>query len=95
MKKHLVLTSGIFAFLLTGLLFVFAPGSVIAQDELKLNYANFFPAPDGHSLNIEAWGKEIEKRTDGKIKTTFFHGGTLAPADQIFDAVVKGMPISA
>lgn len=91
MKKHLVLHFGIFVFLLTGLLLMSASGSVLAQDEVKLNYANFFPAPDGHSLNIEAWGKEIEKRTDGKIKTTFFHGGTLAPADQIYDAVVKGI----
>ncbi len=91
MKRHLVLNFGIFAFLLTGLLLVFAPSSVIAQDEVKFNYANFFAAPNGHSLNIEAWGKEIEKRTDGKVKMTFFHGGTLAPADQIYDAVEKGI----
>ncbi len=91
MKRHLVLNFGIFAFLLTGLLLVFAPSSVMAQDEVKLNVANFFPAPAEHSVNIEAWGKEIEKRTNGKIKMTFFHGGTLAPADQIYDAVEKGI----
>jgi TRAP-type C4-dicarboxylate transport system substrate-binding protein len=37
------------------------------------------------------WGKEIEKRTDGKVKVTMFYGGTLTPADKCYDGVVKGI----
>ena len=90
MKKHLVLNFFLFAFL-AGLVILSVPGHVAAQDVIKLNFANFFPAPEPHSANIEAWGKEIEKRTNGKVKFTFFHAGTLAPADQIYDSVVKGI----
>ncbi len=90
MKRHLVLNLFLFA-LLTGLIVVSVPGRSAAQEVIKLNYANFFPAPSPHSVMIEAWGKEIEKRTNGRVKVTYFHGGTLAPADQIYDSVVKGI----
>ena len=90
MKRHLVLNFFILAFL-TGLIALPVTGHSAAQEPIKLNYANFFPAPEPHSGNIEAWGKEIEKRTNGRVKFTFFHSGGLAPADQIYDAVVKGI----
>ncbi len=90
MKRHLLLNLFLFAFL-TGLFVVSVPGGSAAQEVIKLNYANFFPAPEPHSGNIEAWGKEIEQKTNGRVKMTFFHAGTLAPADQIYDAVVKGI----
>ena len=90
MKRHLGLSFFLFAFL-TGLIGVSVPGGSAAQEVIKLNYANFFPAPEPHSGNIEAWGKEIEQKTNGRVKFTFFHAGTLAPADQIYDSVVKGI----
>jgi TRAP-type transport system periplasmic protein len=90
MKRNQALNLFLFAFL-TGLIVVSVPGYSAAQEVIKLNYANFFPAPEPHSANIEAWGKEIEQKTNGRIKITFFHGGTLAPADQIYDSVVKGI----
>jgi TRAP-type C4-dicarboxylate transport system substrate-binding protein len=37
------------------------------------------------------WCKEVEKRTNGRVKVTYFAGGTLAPAVQIYQAVVKGI----
>lgn len=90
MKRHLVRNLFLFAFL-TGLVVLHFPGHSAAQEVIKLNYANFFPAPEPHSGNIEAWGKEIEKQTNGRVKFTFFHAGGLAPAAQIYDAVVKGI----
>jgi len=58
---------------------------------VKLNYSHHFPAP--HSINVLAneWGKEIEKRTNGKVVITVFSGGTLMPADKCYDGVVKGI----
>jgi len=58
---------------------------------INLNYSNFFPAPHENSKLAEAWAKEIEKRTNGKVKITYFPGGTLTPAAQIYDGVVKGI----
>lgn len=90
MKKYLGVTSFLFVFL-AGLWFVSVPGVSAADPVIKLNYANFFPAPSPHSVLAEQWGKEIEKRTNGRVKITFFHGGTLAPAAQIYDSTVQGI----
>ena len=90
MKKQLGVTGFLFVFL-AGLWFVSVPGVSAAEPLFKLNYANFFPAPSPHSALAEQWGKEIEKRTNGQVKITFFHGGTLAPAAQIYDSTVQGI----
>ena len=65
------------------------PNTAAAQ--IKLNYSNFFPAPHKHSILADQWCKEIEKRTNGKVKVTYFPGGTLTPAPQTYDGVVKGI----
>lgn len=71
--------------------FMSYPGNSDAQKVISLNYANFFPAPHKHSQLAEQWSKEIEKRSAGKVKISYFPGGTLAPAAQIYDSVVKGI----
>lgn len=90
MKKDLGVTFLLLAFMV-GLLCVPVPGVSAAEKVITLNYANFFPAPSPHSVLVEQWGKEIEKRTNGRVKITFFHGGTLAPAAQIYDSTVQGI----
>jgi len=58
---------------------------------VDLYYSNVFPAPHKICvLNVE-WGKEIEKRTNGRVKVTMFPGGTLTPGDKCYDGVVKGL----
>jgi TRAP-type C4-dicarboxylate transport system substrate-binding protein len=37
------------------------------------------------------WAKEIEKRTGGKVQITMHYGGTLTPAPQVYDGVIKGL----
>ena len=58
---------------------------------IKLAYANFFPPTHGHAILGNLWCKEIEKRTDGRVKFTYYPGGTLAPAAKTYDAVVTGI----
>ncbi len=58
---------------------------------VTLRYANFFPAPHANSQLIDQWGKEVEKRTKGKVKVNMFPGATLCPAPQTYDSVVKGI----
>ena len=58
--------------------------------EIKLTYANFPPAPTFPCVQMERWAKEVEQRTQGKVKVQTFPGGTLLAAKNIFDGVMSG-----
>lgn len=70
---------------------VFVPGQVQGQATITLKYANFPPAATFPSVQMERWAKEVEKRTNGKVKVQTFPGGTLLPAKNIFDGVISGI----
>ena len=73
-------------------LFLFgAPEARSDEKVIKLKYSNFFPPSHRNSILSEQWGKEIEKRTNGRIKVTYFAGNTLTPPTQTYDSVVKGI----
>lgn len=77
---------------LAGVGFFYFNSSAFGQaTPVKLNYSQHFPAPHSFSVLANEWGKEIEKRTDGKVIITVFHGGTLMPPDKCYDGVVKGI----
>jgi TRAP-type C4-dicarboxylate transport system substrate-binding protein len=57
----------------------------------QFNYAVFFPATHLQAQTAEAWAKEVEKRTEGQVEITLFHGGTLTNAPQTYEAVVSGV----
>jgi len=57
----------------------------------KLKYSIFFPATHGQAQAGIAWAKEIEKRTEGRVQITIYSSGSLTPADQCYDGVVKGI----
>lgn len=66
--------------------------AVQAQDKvIVLKYSNFFPAPHANSIIADQWCKEVEKRTNGRVKITYFPGATLTPANQTYDSVLKGI----
>jgi TRAP-type C4-dicarboxylate transport system substrate-binding protein len=62
-----------------------------SAQQIELNYSIFFAATHRNSVLAAEWAKEIEKRTDGKVKITMFYGGTLTPADKCYDGVVNGI----
>ncbi len=67
-------------------------GAFKAQAEtLKLTYSNFFPPTHIQSQLAEAWCKEVEKRTDGKVKIEYYAGQTLTKANQCYDGVLEGL----
>ncbi len=90
MKQHLVIRLILAAFIVS-ICLVVAPGTSSAQKAIALNYSNFFPAPHKNSILSDQWCKEVEKRTGGKVKISYFPGGTLTPAAQTYDNVVKGI----
>jgi TRAP-type C4-dicarboxylate transport system substrate-binding protein len=65
--------------------------TVSSAQTTNLTYSVFFPPTHGQSKAAAEWAKEIEKRTNGRVKINVFAGGTLTPADQTYDGVVKGI----
>lgn len=61
------------------------------KETYGFNYAVFFPSTHLQAQTAEAWAKELEERSDGQIKITFFPGGTLTKAAQTYEAVVSGV----
>ena len=67
-------------------------GIPAAQAEpIKLTYSNFFPPAHIQSQLAEAWCKEVEKRTEGRVVVEYFPGQTLTKARQVYDGVVEGL----
>jgi TRAP-type C4-dicarboxylate transport system substrate-binding protein len=65
--------------------------SVVTAKTIELTYANFFPPTHVQAqLGID-WAKEVEKRTNGKVKFAHFPGGALLKGPEIYDGVAKGI----
>jgi len=91
MKKLLTVKVFLFVFFVS-LCFISLPNLTMAQGKaVELTFSNFFPAAHKNSKLIEEWIKEIETKTKGQVKIKYFPGGTLTPAPQIYDGVVKGI----
>jgi TRAP-type C4-dicarboxylate transport system substrate-binding protein len=66
------------------------PTHAAEQKAITLVYSNFFTPQEAQAKLGGAWAKEIEKRTNGKIKITYYPGGKLLKGEQTFDGVLKG-----
>jgi TRAP-type C4-dicarboxylate transport system substrate-binding protein len=58
---------------------------------IKLTYSNFFPPAHVQSQLAEAWCKEVNQRTNGRVQIDYFAGQTLTKAQQNYDGVVSGL----
>jgi len=58
---------------------------------LTLTYANFPPASTFPCVQMERWKKEVEKRTNGKVKVKTFPGSTLLGAKNMMDGVIDNI----
>jgi len=88
MKKK-IFVSALIVFVGLALL---AAGSINAQAAtVKLTYSNFFPPSHIQSKLAEAWCKEVEKRTNGRVKVEYYAGQTLTKARQVYDGTVEGL----
>jgi TRAP-type C4-dicarboxylate transport system substrate-binding protein len=68
------------------------PLLVQAQEKvIKLKYSDIFAPAHKNGILAKEWCKEVEKRTNGRVKVTHFPGGTLTPPPQTYDSVVKGI----
>jgi TRAP-type transport system periplasmic protein len=83
-KKHLL--SGLLCFALLA-------GPAITADKaiMRLEFSSALPSHDKLSLMLEEWCRDLDRRSDGRIKVTFYPGGILTPAPQTFDSVITGI----
>jgi TRAP-type C4-dicarboxylate transport system substrate-binding protein len=68
-----------------------APESYAQERVTTLKFSNFFPATNRISILMDEWCKEVDQRTNGKVKVTQFPGGTLTPPAQTYDGVARGI----
>jgi TRAP-type C4-dicarboxylate transport system substrate-binding protein len=62
-----------------------------AQKVIRLKVAHYFPPPANQSKLMESFCKELETRTNGRVKVDYFAGGSLLKAPAMFEGVVNGI----
>jgi TRAP-type C4-dicarboxylate transport system substrate-binding protein len=88
--RGLKLISVVLCFSIIG--FCFSVERAFAQAKtIELTYAQFHPAAHFNNKLSESYAKEIEKRTNGRVKITVFSGGTLIAADKTYSGIVTGI----
>lgn len=87
MKKNFL------AFFITfGLVLAVAlPLSASTQKVVTLKYSSFYPASHKNSMLSEQWCKEVEKRTNGRVKISYYPDGVLSPPERTYNSVVSGI----
>jgi TRAP-type transport system periplasmic protein len=78
--------SGLLCFALLGGTLCPAGGTVT-----KLEFTGILPSHDKLSIMLQEWCRDLERRSGGIIKATYYPGGILTPAPQMFDSVITGI----
>jgi TRAP-type C4-dicarboxylate transport system substrate-binding protein len=68
---------------------VLVPSMVFGATELK--FCNYFPIPAQQSKICAEFAKDLEARSGGQLKVSYFPAGTLLTAPKIYDGVVEGI----
>ena len=89
MKRFHIISLLVFVFF--AVTCMFAAVSIADEKVITIKVANWFPVGSKHDLILQEWGKDLEKRAGGKVKVNYYAAGTLVPAAQSYDAVVKGI----
>jgi len=62
-----------------------------AQKVIRLKVANYFPPPANQSKLMDEFCKELEARTNGRVKVDYYAGGSLLKSTAMFEGVVNGI----
>ena len=61
------------------------------EKSIILRYSTFFPSGHPNTTLSEQWCKEVEKRTNGRVKVRHYPGATLTSPQQTYDGILKGV----
>lgn len=86
-KRNLLQLSLIFSFCL----FQGCAKDTGTAEVIELSYTNQFPPTHIQSKLAEAWCREVEKRTNGKLKITYYPVQTLLQPEKIYYGVLNGI----
>lgn len=92
MKKKIFVIMGVI-FLAAILLGTGYTPAISASDkpiEITVAFGDSSASVFYHSVLVP-WGKELEAASDGRLKVTHFHSGSLGPANEHWDLAVKGL----
>ena len=65
--------------------------SYAASEVFNFKFAHIFPPPAKHSLICEAFIQELEERSGGRIKTSYFGGGSLLKPSGMYNGIELGI----
>lgn len=65
-------------------------GEKSAETPIELRFATFIPPTDVYAVNLGEWAKELEEKTNGRLKVTFFHAQSLLKMPEMLDGVASG-----
>lgn len=68
-----------------------APAAAPAGPVIEFSYSIFFPPTHVQCKTAEEWAREVEKRSNGRVKINVFAGGSLTQAPQCYEGVVNGI----
>jgi TRAP-type C4-dicarboxylate transport system substrate-binding protein len=87
--RNFVTVLSMLAILCSGAAFFASTAS--AEKPIELSYACMFPPTHIQSILPETWCKEVEKRTNGRVKITYYPGQTLLKGAKIFSGTEDGI----
>jgi TRAP-type C4-dicarboxylate transport system substrate-binding protein len=70
---------------------IWVPSVLGKEKTFKLTYSHFWPVGNTVTNLIGDWGKEVEKRTNGRVSIVAYPGSMLTPPDKCYDGIVKGI----
>jgi len=80
----------LFIFSISIALFLSFTGNLTAKP-IEVSFSNMFPPSHIHGQLGQEYCNEIEKRTDGKVKMTYYAGGSLVPGNKTYGGIVDGI----
>lgn len=92
MDKKLITVLGVLFLVMTLVLggFITGAGAQGKQTEIKVAFGDSSASVFYRGILVP-WGEELEAASNGKIKVTHFHSGSLGPANEHWDLAVKGL----
>jgi TRAP-type C4-dicarboxylate transport system substrate-binding protein len=58
---------------------------------IKLSSSNFLPPAHLFTAMLDEWGKEVTKRSNGRVEITYFPGGSLLTAPKVPEGLATGI----